>query len=61
MNWRCYGPGDGTPATVFPLGDLRDHDPDDPACWCKPRWDDAVLVHNAMDRREEYENGRLMS
>lgn len=61
MNWRVYGAHDGKPATVFPIGDWREHDPDDPQCWCRPRWDDGVLVHNAMDQREAYEEGRPMS
>ena len=46
---------------VYPVADLRDHAPDDPQCWCRPRWNDGVLVHNAMDRREEYEQGRQVS
>jgi len=28
-------------------------------CWCKPRENDpGHWVHNSMDRREEYEQGR---
>jgi hypothetical protein len=46
---------------VWPLDDLREHEPDDPACWCRPRLDEGVLVHNAMDRREEFEQGRKPS
>jgi hypothetical protein len=61
MKWRLYGAWEGRPATVWPLNDLREHDPDDQACWCRPRWDGGVLVHNAMDRREEYEEGRRLS
>jgi hypothetical protein len=42
---------------VIPLDDLKPHvytiD-----CWCKPYLDDAIIVHNSMDRREEYERGR---
>ena len=36
---------------VIPINDLRDHD-DSPACWCVPRDDDGVWIHNSMDRRE---------
>jgi hypothetical protein len=45
---------------VVPLNDLREHIAS-LDCWCKPteedEWPD-VLVHNSMDRREEYEAGR---
>lgn len=61
MNWRLFGAGQGKPATVWPLNDLREHDPDNQACWCRPRWDDGVLVHNAMDRREVIEQGGKLS
>lgn len=61
MTWQSLGPWRGHPATVYPLNDLRDHVPDDPNCWCRPAWDEGILVHNAMDRREEYEEGRLLS
>lgn len=44
---------------VMPKNDLRDHEAD-PGCWCKPVKDDelSLYVHNSMDRREEYEEGR---
>ena len=44
---------------VYPLNDLREHilDPQG-SCWCKPEEIETVWVHNSMDRREEYENGR---
>lgn len=58
--WRL-DTGAGLPPTVYPVADLREHAPDDPQCWCRPRWVDDVLVHNAMDRREEYERGRRLS
>jgi hypothetical protein len=41
---------------VIPLDDLRDHH-QALACWCRPRVDDGVIVHNSMDLREEYETG----
>lgn len=46
---------------AYPLNDLREHKCGDPACWCLPFWEDGVLVHNSMDKREEYERGRLAS
>lgn len=49
------------PAHVYPLEDLRDHVLEGLTCWCRPVMDDGVIVHNAMDRREEYETGRKMS
>jgi hypothetical protein len=61
MKWRCYGEFEGKPSTVFPIDDLREHDPDDQKCWCRPRWDEGILVHNSMDGREAYEEGRLVS
>jgi hypothetical protein len=44
---------------VTPLGDLRQHV--EYNCWCKPDDDDGTTVHHAMDRREEFETGRLKS
>ena len=26
-------------------------------CWCLPREEDDVIVHNSMDEREKYETG----
>lgn len=49
---------------VYPQDDLKDHDTGEGAgdtCWCKPVRDEdvpSVVVHNSMDRREEYEQGR---
>ena len=48
---------------VIPIGDLREHEDSD-TCWCRPRRDDeepSVVIHNSMDQRETYENGRKMS
>jgi hypothetical protein len=48
---------------TMPEGDLREH-LESRDCWCKPRPDDddpTVWVHNSMDRREEYEQGRKLS
>lgn len=46
---------------VYPLNDFRDHETEGTTCWCKPEIDEETVVHNSMDRREEYENGRKMS
>jgi hypothetical protein len=45
---------------LFPLEDLQEHTPF-VDCWCIPAADDDdpdIWVHNALDRREEYERGR---
>lgn len=47
---------------VVPLNDLREHVASTD-CWCKPTedaWPD-VWVHHAMDKREEYEEGKEKS
>lgn len=41
---------------VMPINDLRDHTLSTD-CWCRPFSDEGVIVHNSMDRREEYERG----
>ena len=53
--------GGGEISVVWPIDDLREHDRLREDCWCRPRWDENILVHNAADRREEYEKGRRMS
>ena len=45
---------------VYPTNDLREHVLD-MACWCHPRDDDGVIVHNSMDQRKTYEQGRKPS
>jgi hypothetical protein len=47
---------------VLPVGDLREHLPW--RCWCNPTPDaddELVIVHHALDKREEYEKGRQPS
>ena len=63
MTWDRFEFGDSRFTHVVPVNDLREHvlrlD-----CWCHPKQDEeetSVVVHNAMDRREEYEQGRSMS
>lgn len=50
------------PPEVSPMNDIRYHVCGD-ACWCSPGLDtELVLVHNALDRREDYqERGRKPS
>lgn len=48
---------------VMPVADLREHNCT-PLCWCRPLRDDAdpeIVLHNAMDRREQYERGNAMA
>lgn len=47
---------------TMPLGDFREHQ-ESVTCWCHPRQDEAeprVWIHNAMDGRESYEQGRKL-
>lgn len=50
---------------VYPVNDLREHKTDGKPCWCNPRiekeFGGTIIVHNSMDRREEYEQGRKLS
>lgn len=41
---------------IIPLSDLREHERDI-CCWCKPRRDDNIIVHNFADSREKFETG----
>jgi hypothetical protein len=43
---------------VVPIEDLKPHFLDGD-CWCCPTHDVDLFVHHSMDRREEYETGRL--
>jgi hypothetical protein len=52
--WMVYQ----QPAEVAPINDLRPHEIGKVECWCNPFMDGEVLVHNAMDKREEYEHGK---
>jgi hypothetical protein len=47
---------------IIPLDDLREHD-ECKSCWCNPTLDTdcaEVVIHNAMDQRESYEEGRAL-
>lgn len=42
------------PAEVVPMNDIREHVPG-MRCWCCPDVDETmVIVHNALDRRDEF-------
>lgn len=56
---------------VVPLYDLKEHDLDSTACWCKPRveWEDpdtgtvyaeALIIHNSADHREVVEEAEVL-
>lgn len=42
---------------VLPINDLKEHEESE-SCWCNPEYDEGVIIHNSMDRREEYETGK---
>ena len=48
---------------IYPCEDLKPHVTDGTPCWCNPTIDDEddIVIHNAMDQREKYEEGRLPS
>lgn len=45
---------------VYPIDDLKPHDLEGVACWCRPRVEDDLIIHNSMDERETYEQGRKL-
>lgn len=48
---------------TMPVNDLREH-VESADCWCRPKQDEEepqLWIHNSMDRREEYEEGRKPS
>lgn len=56
--WQSFGLQQGE-IQIMPIGDLREHERSS-GCWCRPSRDEEdsrIVVHNAMDRREEYERG----
>lgn len=57
--WQTDGAWEDMPSEVHPLNDLKPHilggrQP----CWCKPVDDEGTIVHNALDGREAFEEGR---
>ncbi len=65
MTWKQKWPQHaGECWHVYPINDLREHVTDGPNCWCNPTPDTEepnVMIHHAMDQREQYEEGRLKS
>lgn len=53
--WKVCVSNDDGALHVVPLADLRDHQLT-MQCFCLPRIDEGVVVHNSMDRREESEH-----
>ena len=45
---------------IYPLNDLKPHNTGSGKCWCKPKYDGYVVIHNAADGRTDYEAGRKM-
>jgi hypothetical protein len=59
--WAVYEQDTGD-RHVMPLEDLKPHIYQE--CWCCPKrdaTDDYIVIHNAMDEREQYEQGRKLS
>jgi hypothetical protein len=59
--WRCDPLGLRGDTHVHPVNDLREHVVDPiKECWCSPTvTEEGIIVHNALDRREQYETGDL--
>ena len=45
---------------VYPVNDFRPHNTHSTKCWCNPTVNEYVVIHNALDGREDYEVGRKM-
>ena len=46
---------------IYPVEDIRPHNTKSDECWCNPCVEDDLVIHNAMDERESYEQGRKPS
>jgi hypothetical protein len=44
---------------VIPCEDIRSHEESE-KCWCKPNDEEGVIVHNALDGREDFETGKRL-
>jgi hypothetical protein len=45
------------PSELFPMNDIRQHEPG-MKCWCCPEVNETMtIIHNALDRREEFMEG----
>lgn len=40
---------------IYPANDLKEHNIDDENCWCRPKIEGVLVIHNSLDRRELYE------
>jgi hypothetical protein len=48
----------GQPNEVVPMNDIREH-VQGMRCWCSPDVDESMtIIHNALDRRDDYMEGR---
>lgn len=45
---------------IYPIADLKPHDLEGTDCWCRPTLEDELVIHNSMDERETYEQGRKL-
>lgn len=59
LGWVNYE-GEGLPTHIVPTWDIRGHvlDTKGELCACRPSYDEGVelIVHNAFDERERYED-----
>lgn len=61
--WHCMDSNGHKHSHVVPVDDLREHELE-VTCWCHPVEDHEapnLYGHNALDKREEYEQGRKIS
>ncbi len=42
---------------VYPINDFKEHFTDGRLCWCGPKSERGLVIHNSMDGREKYETG----
>lgn len=47
MTWTAYT----NPPEVIPNDDVHEHDTGT-LCWCRPTFEDGVIVHHSADERE---------
>lgn len=45
---------------IYPVEDLKPHELSGSTCWCNPTVEDDLVIHNSMDERETYEEGRKL-
>ena len=63
LDWTAWGKSAADPFIhIAPNDDLKPHVLHAFTCWCKPTpyvEDESMVVHNSMDRREEFEPERI--